>query len=238
MISSGSLEEILAISRTAVEIFASLGLKCCLTGGVASTLYGTTRCPNDTDIVVLTSMYGQEALKRLLTERDSRFYTVAAKSPLASYRVLWYRLGLGRQCKVDILTPGVMNIPDVPSRHIVTIRSIPVMPFIPQLLLKLQAWSDHRVAVREYMRVKQHVDVTDITQLFTIARRRGETIGRSSSAWIPKDFIDAAQRRVHEYISSFPQSASSWKALGFEVKRVQIVNASHQRRMTLRYHDA
>lgn len=74
--------------------------------------------------------------------KDSNFYTVASKDPRATYRVLWYRLGYSRSCKVDVLMPGIMNIPPVPAARIAYRRSrseLPLISFLPLLLLKLQA---------------------------------------------------------------------------------------------------
>ncbi len=41
-----SAAQVLDVARKAVEIYAEHDLKCCLTGGVASHLYGVTRSPN------------------------------------------------------------------------------------------------------------------------------------------------------------------------------------------------
>lgn len=38
--------QVLDIARKAIDIFAKHGLKCCLTGGVASQLYGVSRTPS------------------------------------------------------------------------------------------------------------------------------------------------------------------------------------------------
>lgn len=69
-------------------------------------------------MVILTSRYTQEELKNLLVRYNPGFYLVASKDPLATYRVLWFRLtGYHRSCKGDLLLPGTMNIPYVdPSR--------------------------------------------------------------------------------------------------------------------------
>lgn len=104
--------------------------------------------------------------------KDSNFYTVASKDPRATYRVLWYRLGYSRSCKVDVLMPGIMNIPPVPAARIAYRRSrseLPLIPFLPLLLLKLQAWMDHGEADKFYLRVKQYVDVQDIGDLLELA---------------------------------------------------------------------
>ncbi|KAI0803200.1 hypothetical protein BC629DRAFT_1438256 [Irpex lacteus] len=152
-----------ATAQKAIDAFAYYGLACCLVGGAACQLYGTSRTPGDVDIVILTTSYDTERLKAMLVARDPTFYLRPAKTFGATYKVLWARIGYSYAqsdaCKVDILTPGIMNIPDVPREHIVTIDGFPVMPMIPLLLLKLQAWTDHRAATKPYLHDKQYQDV-------------------------------------------------------------------------------
>ncbi|KAI0685436.1 hypothetical protein C8T65DRAFT_592287 [Cerioporus squamosus] len=219
--------QVLDIARTAIDIFAKHGLKCCLTGGVASQLYGVSRTPSDVDLVVLTKAYGQETLKEMLVRADPRFYMVPSKTYLATYKVVWYRLTEGSyaytkthiramyDCKVDILIPeGDMNIPNVPPARIVTISGLPVMPLIPQLLLKLQAWSDHRIATQSYLRDKQYLDIRDIDALLAIAVRAGARAGDAS--WLPQQHFTRAWERLSRYTSTAsPSTASQWKKLGF-----------------------
>ncbi|TFK89416.1 hypothetical protein K466DRAFT_486906 [Polyporus arcularius HHB13444] len=217
--------QVLDIARKAIDIFAKHGLKCCLTGGVASQLYGVSRTPSDVDLVVLTKSYGQETLKEILARADSRFYLVPSKTMFATYKVLWYRLTEGSyaytkthiramyDCKVDILVPeGDMNIPDVPHARIATRSGLPLMPLIPQLLLKLQAWSDHRAATQSHLRMKQYVDVRDIDALLAIAVREG---ARAEDArWLPQLHFRVARERVSRYILTSPSTADQWKMLG------------------------
>jgi len=208
------------IAKKAERIFARYGLACCLTGGVACGLYGTTRPANDVDLVVLTTAYQQEELKRILVTADPQFYLVASKDPYATYKVLWYRIGsmysrYAARCKVDLLVPGIMNIPDVPKGSIETIRGVPTMPFMLLLFMKLQARTDHRDSSKHYMRPKQWDDVRDIDQLLDIARRRGEKI-KEKTNWMPESFVDAAMARIKEYIANFPASKAKWKDVGYD----------------------
>ncbi|KAH9835011.1 uncharacterized protein C8Q71DRAFT_797718 [Rhodofomes roseus] len=211
------------IAKKAERIFARYGLPCCLTGGVACQLYGTTRLPNDVDLVVLTTTYQQEELKRMLVKADPQFYLVSSKDPYATYKVLWYRFGtiysgFARRCKVDLLAPGIMNIPDVPKRYIETIGGLPAMPLMLLLFMKLQARTDHRDSPKDFMHPKQWSDVFDINQLLDIASCRGETI-REKTKWMPQSFVDAALSRIREYIANIPESKSKWRAIGYD--RVQ-----------------
>ncbi|KAJ6627710.1 hypothetical protein B0H10DRAFT_1779135 [Mycena sp. CBHHK59/15] len=214
------LGEVQRVASATVLALASAGLRSCLVGSMACSVYGMTRVPSDVDIVCLTDEWTQERLKALLVSRDSNFYTIASKDPLATYRVLWYRIGLRRSCKVDILLPGIMNIPAVPVPRIAVRRSVsnlPLMPFLPLLLLKLQAWMDHREADKFYLRQKQHVDVRDIGDLLELAVSKYGVELRKDGKWLPESFITAGMKRVKIYALNFPDSAELWKEIGFRV---------------------
>ncbi|EIN09003.1 hypothetical protein PUNSTDRAFT_68008 [Punctularia strigosozonata HHB-11173 SS5] len=196
--------EIRQVARVTVDIFASHNIPCCLFGGAACALYGTTRTPGDVDLVVFTKSHTQEELKRLLESKNSSFYTVAAKTPGATYRVLWYRIpgtttfgGLPKLCKVDILVPPTLNIPWVPPERIERIDGIPVMPILPLLLLKLQGWEDHTEAHQTHLRLKQTDDVRDIKELRRIAARRGIDLQTTKpESWMSSALLDQARVRL------------------------------------------
>ena len=174
--------------------------------------------------MVLTTSYTQESLKQILERANSSFRTVAAKTPGATYRVLWYHSSpssyYSRKCKVDLLQPGIMNIPSVPTEAIVHRSGLPLMPFLPLLLLKLQAWEDHGASPKYYMRQKQPTDVRDIDELLRIAVRDTTIKINKATAWIPDSFILEGQRRVTKYVGLYPASASSWTRIGFETKKI------------------
>ncbi|KAI0658186.1 hypothetical protein C8Q70DRAFT_918106 [Cubamyces menziesii] len=217
--------QLIVIIRTAIDIFASRGLKCCLVGSVASYGYGVPRTPNDIDLVVLTNLYGQETLKSMLVAADSSFYLVPSRNPRATYKVLWYRNAatFSLSWKVDILLPGIMNIPNVPRDRIVSKspHHIPLMPLMPHLLLKLQAWSDHRASHRSDQRFKQYTDVRDIDQLLDIALRRREHIRSASLDWLPQSMITAAITRLRSFVvhayGGDRERAAKWRRLGFDI---------------------
>ncbi|KAJ3720070.1 hypothetical protein C8R42DRAFT_108613 [Lentinula raphanica] len=170
-------------ARATITGLKAFNLDCYLVGSVACAAYGMSRTPNDIDMVVLTSQYTQEQLKYILVRYDSRFYLIDSKDPNATYRVLWFRLtGYHRSCKVDLLLPGIMNIPSVEPARIVRVgdivgapagsilfRDYPLMPFLPLLLLKLQAWQDHGESPKLFVREKQQMDVRDIRELLQLA---------------------------------------------------------------------
>ncbi|EEB93721.1 hypothetical protein MPER_07586 [Moniliophthora perniciosa FA553] len=176
-------------------------------------------------MVVLTKIWTQEELKRQVVANDPNFYTIASKDPLATYRVLFYRLTplygtsryLRRSCKVDLLLPGVMNIPDVPIRRIfIDSKLRPLMPFLPLLMLKLQAWMDHGESPKLYMRQKQPVDVRDIMELLNLAVTNYPDVKlRKEEGWLPATFVSAARTRVKAFVRLYPTSSRHWKAIGF-----------------------
>ncbi|KAH9919569.1 uncharacterized protein B0H18DRAFT_879914 [Fomitopsis serialis] len=215
--------EICAVSREAVSIYTRHGYSCCLFGSTACALYGTTRTPNDVDLVVFVDELDTERLKRLLPQANSSFYLVDAKDPAATYKVLWYKLPrirgeAERRCKVDILIPGLvttLNIPPVPPAYIESRDGIPVLPILPLLLLKLQGWDDHRNHTEGYMRAKQGSDVKDIRELLDIARRVGAELRNENVQWLPYEHIRKAQDRLFEYTRRFPKTGPFWESMGF-----------------------
>ncbi|KAJ7670391.1 hypothetical protein B0H17DRAFT_1246149 [Mycena rosella] len=214
------LDEVERVARATVTALLSAEIRSYLVGGMACSIYGNARVPSDVDIVCLTDSHTQAELKAILVARDSNFYTIASKDPLATYRVLWYRLGLRRSCKVDVLMPGIMNIPSVPVPRIAYRRSrsdLPLMPFLPLLLLKLQAWMDHREAEKYYLKVKQHVDAQDIGDLLELAVSKYNIDLRKDGKWLPDSFVRAAAKRVKAYVKSFPDSTEHWRDIGFSV---------------------
>ena len=120
--------------------------------------------------------------------------------------------GVSRSCKVDVLIPGIMNIPSVPREKIVHIDSLPSMPLIPLILLKLQAWEDHRNAFKSYHRMKQWTDVNDLELLLPIAISRRDSLEKET--WLPGSFVSAAKDRITRYLQHYPGQAKSWAQIG------------------------
>lgn len=176
----------------------------------------------DVDIVVLgTSSADEERLKREIIARDPQFYLVKPKSRLATYKVLWRRTGVfGGKCKVDILATGTLNIPNVPAKYVikkpVQTYNLPVMPFIPLLCLKVQAWAHHRVADQRHLRAKVTQDYFDIQELLRVAKENGyrrkiDGMQVVELNWMLRSFVDIAKQHVTTYATSYPGSLASWK---------------------------
>ena len=167
--------------------------------------------------MVLNSTYEQEDLKRLIVSTNRQFYLVKSKDPFATYKVLWYRVSSRKSCKVDILIPGIMNIPQISMGRIeYSTGRLPLMPFSLNLLMKLQGWEDHRYASKSHLNRKQHMDVQDLRYMLLIAvRRKTKPL---SETWIPADFLVAAERRVKDYVNIYRDSKPYWERLGFETE--------------------
>lgn len=159
----------------------------------------------------------------MLVAADSSFYLVRSRNPHATYKVLWYKsaTAFSSPLKVDILLPGIMNIPNVPCNRIVfkSPHHIPLMPLIPHLLLKLQAWSDHRESHRSDQRMKQYTDIRDIDQLLDITLRSREHIRSASLDWLPQSMITAGNTRLRSFVvyGADQRSAAKWRKLGFNI---------------------
>lgn len=154
----------------------------------------------------------EELKDMLVTDSYGDFYTQPARTPGATYKVLYYRLrGNRRSCKVDILLPGTLNIPFVRPKRIVWIEGLPVLPFLVLLILKVQGWHDHRHSNRQYMRAKVSLDVRDVNEMLGIGRRRGEDLAQEQ--WIPKDFLQHGFTLIEEYIDHHGNERR-WELLG------------------------
>jgi hypothetical protein len=151
------------------------------------------------------------------------FFLVKSRNPRNTYKVLWYNLRgassylrAEHACKVDVLIPGIMNIPCVRQQDVVhtTMQgsSIPVMPFMAVLLLKLQGWADHRDSYRMDLQNKQHVDVADIYQLLRAVQ--GSEMHVRNESWLPRSFVAVGKMRVADFIRTYADSAIYWRQIG------------------------
>jgi hypothetical protein len=191
-------------------------------------------------MVVLTQGMSAEAIKALLVLRDSKFSLVRSKNPQNTYRVLWYNLSstpsgssphtslytssytssytsyYSRKCKVDILTPGTLNVPDVPISRIKSINNLPAAPILVLLFLKLQGWTDHCASTRPDLYQKRHTDVEDINKLVRILKAQFdlEREIRKERKWLPVSFIEDGKRRAAEFMRMWQLDGDeSWRAL-------------------------
>ena len=186
----------------------------------------------DLDILCLGSPWDVETLKMIVTTTNPSFYLIPSKTPGATYKVLWYRIGAyySRRCKIDLLFPGTMNIPSVPVSSIdhpavegvvaaggsPPPGTIPCAPFTLVFLLKLQAWAQHLDSDVLRFRLKANTDASDLKTMLPIARRKGVDI-RRREGYLPRSFLASATPRAKRFVGEWPETLRDWRALGFSV---------------------
>ncbi|KAG5636239.1 hypothetical protein H0H81_008669 [Sphagnurus paluster] len=253
--------EIDMAARTAIATLKTAGVPhACFVGGMACKLLGNTRRPNvsiasspnnlssdptivqDLDILCLTSTWTQEALKQRLVALDAGFYLIAARSPLATYKVLWYRLPVtDSRVKVDLLFPGVMNIPVIPPTRIITPSTdayanrdkLRCAPPALVLLLKLQAWQDHRDAFESRFWGKQYVDADDLMALLPVVCAMGVDLRKEMEMEMLGALLALSLPRVERFMLQVPSSRAYWETLGLvqkveEAKEVEKVTKAEK----------
>ncbi|KAF8991009.1 hypothetical protein BDQ17DRAFT_1255301, partial [Cyathus striatus] len=236
---------VLEAAQAAVSTLNKLGLKCALFGSLASKLYGASRVPKDVDLLTFpppTNQLTTEQIKDLIVASDTRFFLKMPKDPRNTYRILWFRHPTERktgginkkaECKVDILIPGIMNLPDLGEktphhRHRYFGGDAPRPPIPIILLQKLQGWSDHRVASEPYKMEKQAQDAEDVKCLLELQHEMSCLVSSSplssssrnvwsNSTWFPEELQVVNGRRVRLYCYYFPEMSGQWARLGFEV---------------------
>ncbi|KAF8631093.1 hypothetical protein AX17_005138 [Amanita inopinata Kibby_2008] len=213
--------EIRRVARRTVDALAENGYNCCLFGSAACSVWGMNhRTPKDIDVVVLTKD-DPEYIKRCLVKTDKRFILVNPRDRRNTYKVLWFIICKWPRikCKVDILVPSEekLKIPYIPVRRIIYPNSykIPTMPFFPLLILKLQGWRDHCDSEIGYMRAKIPQDVEDLGVLLDMLDDDDDHL--ELFRWLPASFIQRARRLVRMYVEAFPETASDWRYIGFNV---------------------
>jgi hypothetical protein len=165
------------------------------------------------DVVVLTQD-DKEEIKRKISAADNKFYLLRPKNRSDTFRVLWYRIRPGVSCKVDILLPGLMNIPPIPT-HLVEIQDdLPVMPFLPLLLLKVQGWFEHEKDERWHVKSKIPDDYRDIDELcgmINVSHRL------DANEWLPAAFVDLSREHVKAFVAQREYTREMWNAIGFDL---------------------
>lgn len=163
-----------------------------------------------------------DKLKDYLVSADSSFYWAKpVTNPQASYQVLWYKFPFReasesskKSCRVDLFTPGMIHLPRIPSDKIFYSDSnIPVMPFFPVALHKIQAWKAHLASTKPWAATKQRNDVNDINDLLNVAMTMDEHL--HDQTWLEQWFLDEAVEGVRQYIVEHPDAAPGWAKLGF-----------------------
>ncbi|KAJ7598396.1 hypothetical protein C8J56DRAFT_165846 [Mycena floridula] len=215
-------KEIRRAARAAIAALQLNNLECCLFGSAACSLYGTSRIPNDVDVVVLTDR-DPESIKRLIVATNNNFYLLDPRDRTNTYKILWFRLATRRACKIDILIHNdrqSLNIPAVPVRRVVYLErfaDLPVLPMLALILLKLQGWKDHRDNGEYRYQQKQYDDADDLDELLDMAVEDQTHLTDKEERWMPTWFLNQGLRRVEEFVEEFPDSQEKWVVIGFDV---------------------
>ncbi|EIW74408.1 hypothetical protein CONPUDRAFT_85883 [Coniophora puteana RWD-64-598 SS2] len=212
-------EEIRQVARTTASLLEGHGMRCCVFGSAACAAFGAklNRVPRDVDMLVLTTR-DAEYIKRLIADSDNNYTLVRSRAPGQTYKILWLSLrGNGRRCKVDILTPGTLGLPRVPSRNIAyPTQGIPCMPLIALLGMKLRGWKDHRNSHEVRYHRKQWDDVDDIKELLQVCVDQGFVADANQWLWMDEQFRVDMGARMLEFVQQELQTKELWEEIGFE----------------------
>jgi len=172
----------------------------------------------DLDILCLTPYPGgAEAIKRRLCQEDDRFYTVRARNPRNRWKVLYWRTDSDEpdfeRFKIDILVPGVLDLPNVHPHYIIKFDRLPCAPLHLLLLHKLKGWDDRRYSRRPDFLAKLPGDVRDIRDLLQIANRLGLNV-TNPKPYITDSFRDDSYERITEFSYEHPEHIPLWMGLG------------------------
>jgi len=171
------------------------------------------------DLDAPSTLSAQDLKDLILNTNPRNFYLKLPRDPTASYRILWYRRHyLGEECKVDILIPGTLHLPHLPSTRVMFLEGIPVVPFALLLLHKLQGWDDHCKAEESHKKAKSPRDAADVKKLMAlkVQMRTLLSVGVwEDKALFSEEFVELTRERVRSYVRLFPDRAEQWKALGF-----------------------
>ncbi|KAG7451909.1 uncharacterized protein BT62DRAFT_882041 [Guyanagaster necrorhizus] len=211
-----------------VRLLRGSGYSCAIFGSAACYLYGNERLPNDVDILV-SSLVEAEVIKGSLVNQDPlHFHLKKAKTPGATYKVLWYcyhqDIGgriMTRESKVDIVMAGTMMLPFLSSGSIIMQGALPLVPLEVLLLHKLQGWYDHMTAPELHKQRKQTTDVADIRRTLKIVlqsvTRTKRSWARVALSFFQEEFQRLTTDRVKLFCSMFVDCKNDWYQLGFEV---------------------
>ena len=173
------------------------------------------------DIVVF-GRHDPEQIKAYIADNHDRFSLENSKRRSATHIILYFNFhwGLGLRCKVDILVSGrdssKLRVPNIPQRYVTSPNDydIPVVPFLVLIILKVQGWRDHCKSPRPDFRDKIPQDEEDIPTLLDMT---DEDDHRDRHDWWPEWFSKRAKRHVIRYTNAFPETACSFRELGFDV---------------------
>ncbi|GJE86854.1 hypothetical protein PsYK624_029370 [Phanerochaete sordida] len=215
-------EALVAVYRAAFEavsIFHEHGLPCCIMGSGAAYLWNRAkardniRTPDDLDLVVMTTREDSEELKRLLVSCGTDFTLENAWNPKKTYKIVFYHTPLlPEPLKIDLLVPGDLNIPLLPYEAFVHLNilkalpaadyTLPCMPLLPLIILKLQAWNNLR-------NDKQRKDLSGLLRIAPY-----HSVHVAFGAKLPEAFMQLLTDLAPNFVEVVPESKNQWRKIG------------------------
>ena len=164
----------------------------------------------------MTTEGAAEDVKRLLVENAPEFALEDAWDATKTYKIVFYTAApplveQQRRWKVDILVPGDLHIPFIPETRFIrlstdlpeTSYTLPCMPLLPLLILKLQAWCI----------IRNDKQRKDLHKLLALAVHSG--VNSTSFQSLPESFVEMARGWAWDFVSCFPDSQEGWEQTGF-----------------------
>ncbi|ESK87112.1 hypothetical protein Moror_11888 [Moniliophthora roreri MCA 2997] len=216
-----------SVARAAIQALTKNRINCCILGSTACLIYGMeNRVPNDVDIVLLTDDgRSLSTIKELIVKANPKFNLIPSSVPSAEHRKLHYQPTSQSPCKIDIFLPGrddQFHVPAIPKarvQHVQPWGDIPVMPILPLLLTKLQAWDVYRISKEVRMRARAQRDVVDLEEMLELAVDHEVNLKLKKEEWLSSQlkFMRGMQNRVEVFVKEYPESRKQWGRLGFKV---------------------
>jgi hypothetical protein len=111
----------------------------------------------------------------------------------------------------------MIHLPKIPTDNIVrSVSGLPIMPFFPIVLHKIQAWKAHLASTKPWTGVKQANDINDIHDSLQVAEV-ADMPGLENHYWLDAWFLQEAVDSVQEYVQRHPNTVHGWTKLGFRV---------------------
>ncbi|KIJ54999.1 hypothetical protein M422DRAFT_24856 [Sphaerobolus stellatus SS14] len=230
-----TVEEINKAALAAVNALKAIGITSCLVGSSSCFGHGTTRVPNDVDLLAFSDNYTSENIKRLIIEQSASFYLTPPEGPpRPALPYLWYSLegnpdqsgDISRTCRIDIIVGNTLSFA-FPESKIVNASNtgLPLFPYIPALLSKVMAWALHIEESKnpEYNRIEKEMkasnDVRDIKEMLELdleeKRKAGDGVNIDTvKEWLPDWFVDKSLKQVKLFVREFPETITGWHGVG------------------------
>ena len=109
----------------------------------------------------------------------------------------------------------MLDIPPIPT-HLVEIRDeLPVMPFLPLLLLKVHGWFKHEQDGRWHIKSKIPDDYSNIDEMLGTLMNDSHRL--DANKWLPAAFIDTSREHVKAFVLRREHTKEKWNAIGFDL---------------------